>query len=412
MCKQGFEINNNQCLKIQEQQNPEEPTHNQSPQPGLEITDKIFKPSPSRIELTFNKKITSLLNNTNIRILIQPNNNHNENINNNVRPIEVQPTLILHQEGSQLLKILFRIKDMVENGILTLNLKDTPIFVIDDNNENQDATESTLTTKDIRIEGVNNYYPSGEVGLVEDSSKGISAGVLILLLITLLDSTTALFDFIKFGQMLGFLALLNFEHPTNLEALLEFLRMNFLDVVPRFSSKIQNDICMVYKDKFVDEGFSCYILMDQGRYFILALAFFLLLVLLKAVNLIKRCKFIEKNLINNMRMKFWNHYFEVIRLDIFISVSLTMSKLLVLINTKKKKAWLGINFSFSFLVSFYYVFLLLHQFHRIKKFHEKEKNKKKLVKKNPKKRWIKKVKEVTKTISRGPPTVVSAPTSD
>ena len=328
---------------------------------GLKITEKNYKTSPPRVELKFNNIINLSLNQSNIKIEIKSIDTE--------ETVEPELQLIVHEKGSKQVKIYLEIEKMIEKGTLTINLlKDNLIHSLVQNET------VFFRNKRIEVQDVEHYHPDTQVEIIEESSHVVSYCFVVLIFITLLDSASSFFDFIKFGQMLGFIALLNFEHPENLKAILDFLRMNFLNFTPRFSSDSQEALCTIDKDKFVDEEFSCYIMMDQGRYLLAMIGLFIVLLILRLINKIKRTKFIEKKLITNMKGKFWNRYFEVIRLDLFISISLTMTKIGTF--RRRKSTWMVVNFLGSFVIGFFYFVLMIYQFCKIHQFGGKGKKSK------------------------------------
>ena len=210
-CNDGFDIKQSKCIKIS--------LNNLE----LKIEKKNFKTSPPRIELTFNQIIHSELTKKNLKITTTKSKKKTSSF---------EPEKILHEQGSKNLKIYIIINNTVENEVLTMSLLEKNLIKATNN-------ETTIFFKKTKIEiqNVRQYYPNDQITAIERSSSVISYGVVVLLLLSMANSLSSVFDFIKFDQMIGFIGLLNFDQPTNLRALLEFLRMNFLDFTPRFSSK-------------------------------------------------------------------------------------------------------------------------------------------------------------------------------
>ena len=355
-CSLGYELKQSKCLQKSKKQNIDDDQEGKRASPNIQIIQSIFKNSPPRVELTFDDIIYPQLNKSNINIAILSKNQEKT-----TNQISVRIERILSEKNSNQLKIYLQIKGLIQEGVLTIQFRKGSL---------SSQLKGTNTTKEsspqkIEIEGVQYYQPNYEIEIIEGSSKVISYGVAILLMITLLDSASSIFDFIKFGQMIGFIALLNFEHPTNLKALFDFLRMNFLDFGHKFSKERQNDVCVVDKDKFVDEEFTCYILEGQGKYIVATFGLWLFYLLLKFLNYLKRCSYLEDRIIANMKMKFWNRYFEVIRLDIFISICLKAS--LVIRRKNDKDAWVTANILASTCLGLFYLSLMVYQFYKIHK---------------------------------------------
>ena len=235
--------------------------------------------------------------------------------------LDVELKSVAHEKDSKFVKIYFSASGSVKNGTMEIYLlKERFVTSIKE-------PKIVFQPKTIFVEGISFYSRNTQQQVIKSTSKGLYYTTSFLSVLTLLNSYSSIFEVIKTFQMIEFLVFLNIEHPENLKNMLANLKFSLIDKLPNFFSTLKDDSCSIDKEKFVEEEVGCYILEDQGRYFeslILVLVFYLIV---KIFSIFTQKVFLKENIVDKMNLVFWVEFVESIRLDLFISVFLSIGKL-------------------------------------------------------------------------------------
>ena len=375
-CPAGYEVRGLTCMdpsspqntpitsESPTSQNPETPQNsetssNQEIQTSreLKIIETSYTDSPSRVKVNFNQEIVSKLTSTTIKLSLFKKDNKTQ------VPVEFNSVEVA--EDNKHLKIYFEVAEGIEDGLLRIE-RAKPYLILSKIDEKKALPEDVIEVKEI-----SSYRPQGQLKAARVSSKTVSYTAGVLGVLSMLGSYTSMLDLVKSFQMIDFLAYLNVNYPSNLETFLKELELVVIEKLPNPLSSLRDDLCSIDKDKFEEQGVSCYILDDQGRYLALILLTFTLLVLLKILNHFLKTECLKSFLSEKFKLSFFGDFLEAIRLDILITVLLSITKLTVA--GKKPFSIFSLNLCTSICFTTVNIVFFAYQIHKIKQSHTKHK---------------------------------------
>ena len=281
----------------------------------LEIVDKKYLDSSSLVRLKFNTPIISSMTVSDIKTQLMTNNKNSQ------KSREVKTTLkkVQLEQNERHLKIYLTIEENIEDEVLRIELNNHKEKII----KKKDPSLG-LTTGSIEISPISHYRARGQEKAVSTASKAISYSASVLGFLSLFTSSSSIFELIKSFQMIDFLIFLNIDHPSNLSTFLEELEFSLVDSLPNPFKNLRDSLCSIDKEKFEEEDVTCYILLDQGRYFTIVLSVFCFYLLGGLIAF--KIEFIKKILKKRMNLVFWVEFLEGIRMDLLISTFLSLEK--------------------------------------------------------------------------------------
>ena len=226
-----------------------------------------------------------------------------------------------------------------------------------------------IPLKEVIIDKVRHYRPKSQINIVRIAAKVGSSILMFLAALGLISTTptrSALLIIMTF-QRLEFLAYMNVEHPSNLQEFLKHLGLILIERLPNPFSGFKDELCSIEKEKFEEEGVSCYILNDQGRYLTLTILVFTLISLLRIISCITQLEVLRQYLRKNFSWTFWMEYLEAVRFDIFVTVLLSITKIDLL--TKETVSWFTFNIFVSVSFGALNILTTLYQFYIIRKYY-------------------------------------------
>ena len=310
-CKEGFEPKGEGCIAI----TPEVPSTNTKAS-ELKIINSVYIESPSRARIQFSQKITSKISISNIKLLLTKTSEDQK-----IEEVEAELVSVKLEENEKFLKVYFNPKNNIENGVLKITLNEENLIIDKTNNS------ITFTEKEIMVSDVSFYFPEKEIAAVSTTSKVASYSVTFLGAASLLGSYTSLFEIVKTFQMIDFLVYLNVNHPSNLQSFLENLELQFIENLPNPFKHAKDDLCSVEKEKFEEDGVTCYVLHDQGAYLTLNIGLVTIFVLLKIVGNFIKSDYLKKKASEKLSLSFWIDLLEAIRLELFTTMFTSLTKL-------------------------------------------------------------------------------------
>ena len=304
---------------------------------SLELVEKVYIDAPSRVRLKFNTQIESSLSTSNIKLQLRPEENP-------AYEVKTQLKRVVVEQNSKFVKIYFRIEENIQNGVLLVEIDKKGLI------RSKINPLDILLVNKINVNPINHYRQEDEVKAVQTVSQSISYFSFFLLLLSVFTSYNSVFELIKCFQMIDFLVFLNVEHPSNLHAFLENLRLELFERVPNPFQSLHDALCSIDKAKFEEEDVTCYILQHQGSYFTVVLAVLLFYLVAPFLGNYFKIGNLRSFVEEKMDVVFWVEFLEAIRLEILISTFLSIEKMRNLENNLLSFFLLNIVISIIFVV--------------------------------------------------------------
>ena len=343
-CLEGTELNEGKCSNIATKSNSTQI------EGELKIISSSYSDSPSRAKIDFNKEVVIILNISNTNITLKTEDGY--------KTIETELEYFKLTQNKKSLKVYFTPKSGIQEGKLDISLNQENL-IKSLNNE----SEFYLPRK-MEVSPVNFYKPDGEIRAMNTSSTTLSYVSSALSTLSISGSISNVFDIIKTFQMIDFLIFLNVKHPSNLKSLLENLEFKLIEALPNPFANLKDNLCYIEKEKFEEQEVTCYIFKDQGRYFMLTLLIISFNLLAYLLHKTCGCKWIEQKILKNRGLDFWMDFLETIRIDIFMSILLSMTKLRLISN--QPVSYLTLNLGVATLMGALNLVCVAYQFYTIR----------------------------------------------
>ena len=281
---------------------------------NLYITTKSYSDSPSRATIIFNRPINITLTPLNTKITLLTSD----------RKLEIQTAInsISLSGNKKSLKIFLTIANNLENGILIIHLIEPNQIT----SRLQNNSIAIFTEGQIEIPNVSSYRPTSQIEATSRTAKALSYSLSIAGLLSMIGSYSSLFEIIKSFQMIDFLIYINVDHPANLKTFLDNLELKFIEYLPNPFERLKDDLCVIDKPKFEEDGVTCYLLVDQGRYLTFSITILSFLIILMILSLVTKIDAIEKIKRTMTNFTFWDDFLEAIRLEIMLRAILLVPK--------------------------------------------------------------------------------------
>ena len=305
-CQKGYKIDAGKC--VGEEDN------------SLTIIKSTYSDTPSRVRIEFDQKISASITTSNTKLELRALTKTQVK-----EGIQIESIFFILEENEKFIRIHFRPKSAsIEEGVLKITLLEKDLIRAKEN------TSIIYSKKYIEIPGIRFFTPEKEIKAANTTSKVASYSLSLLGLIGFIGSSPSFFEVIKSFQMVEFLVYLNVKHPSNLHYFLENLELQFIEKLPNPFKFFKGDKCSIDKEKFVEDNITCYILSDQGRYIIFNAIIIAVFIFFKILTKFVQSKKLKTIVKRRFGLTFWVDLLEAIRLDLFISMTLSITKIGVL----------------------------------------------------------------------------------
>lgn len=226
--------------------------------PQLKIMNKFFNKNEQVIKINFNSQIEKSISQDNYRL--QLDKSKSENITLKIISLKVsqdQKTLI------------------IETDISSYSLNKASFYVSafpEGNPRMASNPEIRYTGFPIKISPINFYQTSIDSFLSSSTTPG-SRSMQTLTAVSFVASPTSFISLMKMFQIIDYLDLVNIENPKNLEAFLEVVNGDIMELLPHPYQEEEPKKCFLHP-KVQQVGMSCKILNNVGQSSILLLFLF------------------------------------------------------------------------------------------------------------------------------------------
>ena len=336
----------------------------QADKKNLEVVESSYIDAPSRLRLIFNQEIESKVTPNNVEIELTKTNSEEK--------IETTVTEVKTEQSKKGIKIYFEAKtEGIEDGKISASFKQ-PNLILAEGDPERPYPAQKIESQD----RVSYYRPETQVTAARALGTASNLITLLLGVAALIFTYSSLLDLIKTFQTLDFLVYYNVDHPSNLQAFLESIELTILENLPNPLKNFKDDLCYIEKAKFEEDGVTCYMLSDQGRYLTFTVIVFLYSVILRGISKFCKGECLKNYINNNFGAGFWVDFLEAIRFEIFVVVLISLGKIDLIGENVMSK--FTVNIIASIIFSTLNIFIVVKQFLNVKKNYLKYKKKKSL----------------------------------